>query len=128
MVRHHSHHGLAANWFSGIGVGEAYLCRVVQLGLIRLLGNRAVMGPHVVPAGIAWLAIETFLQDERIGFAPEPPLDLVFPTLLKYPVPTNKLVGDAYLAAFSIAASLQFVTLDRGFRQFAEIDLLLLEL
>jgi hypothetical protein len=37
-------------------------------------------------------------------------------------VPTGKLIGDAYLAAFSIAGARRMVTLDRGFRQFKSLD------
>jgi predicted nucleic acid-binding protein len=38
------------------------------------------------------------------------------------PVPTGKLVSDAYLAAFSVGSSRRLVTLDRGFLQFEELD------
>jgi predicted nucleic acid-binding protein len=70
-----------------------------------------------VPAGTAWRLIEELDQDERIAFIPEPEhLDSVLPTLLNSPVPTGKLSGDAYLAAFSIAGSQRTVTFDRGFR------------
>ena len=58
---------------------------------------------------------------------PEPPrIDSVFPALWKYPVPTGKLVGDAYLAAFAMSDSRRLVTLDRGFRQFRGLEVELL--
>lgn len=60
-------------------------------------------------------------------FATEPVLlDVVFPKLLRYRVPTGKLVGDAYLAAFSIAGQMRLTTIDKGFGQFREVDLQLL--
>jgi predicted nucleic acid-binding protein len=47
----------------------------------------------------------------------------VIPKLLNYPVPTAKLISDAYLAAFAIASSRRLITLDRGFRQFPRLEL-----
>lgn len=123
LVRQHEHHKSALKWFDGLAAGEAGLCRFVQLALIRLLGNRHIMGDDAVPAATAWRIMDELEQDERVNFLSEPSLlDSVLPGLLNYPVPAGKLVGDAYLAAFSIAASRRMVTLDRGFRQFRGLD------
>ena len=128
LVRQHEHHRLALRWFERLAANEAGLCRFVQLALIRLLGNRHIMGNDAVSAGTAWRLIDELSQDERIDFVPEPDLlDSVLPTLLNYPVPTGKLIGDAYLAAFSIATSRRMVTLDRGFRQFKGIEVEILQ-
>jgi predicted nucleic acid-binding protein len=71
--------------------------------------------------------IATLLEDERVEFAPEPPrLDSYLPALWKYPVPTGKLVTDAYLIAFALCLSCRLVTLDRGFREFSEVPVVLL--
>jgi toxin-antitoxin system PIN domain toxin len=122
-VRRHEHHRLALKWFDRLAADEAGLCRFVQLALIRLLGNRHIMGDDAVSASTAWRLIDELAQDERIAFVPEPSLlDSVLPTLLTHPIPTGKLIGDAYLAAFSIAGSRRMVTLDRGFRQFKGLD------
>lgn len=51
LLRHHEHHEIARKWFDGLAVAEAGLCRLVQLGVIRLLGNRTIMGTHVVCGG-----------------------------------------------------------------------------
>jgi toxin-antitoxin system PIN domain toxin len=123
LVRRHEHHRLSLKWFDRLAADEAGLCRFVHLALIRLLGNRHIMGDDAVPAATAWRVIDELAQDERITFVPEPGLlDSVLPTLLNSPVPTGKLIGDAYLAAFSIAGSRRMVTLDRGFRQFKGLD------
>ena len=121
------HHELALAWFDRLAAGEAGLCRFVQLAVIRLLGNHAVMSEHAVSAGIGWRLIDDLLQDERLEFLAEPSgVDAVLPGLFKHPAPTGKLVADAYLAAFAMAASIRLVTLDRGFRQFKglTVDLL----
>ncbi len=127
LVRHHEHHELALRWFEALMPEEAVLCRVVQLALVRLLGNRTIMGEYAVSASTAWDLIAELAEDERIEFAPEPLLvDTVFPQLLKYRAPTNKLVGDAFLAAFSIAGQMRLTTVDKGFEQFRDVDLQLL--
>jgi toxin-antitoxin system PIN domain toxin len=127
LVRHHEHHEMALSWFDGLQAGEAVICRFVQLALIRLLGNRTIMRDYAVSASAAWALIEELLEDERLDFAAEPALvTSALPKLLMYPVPTNKLVGDAYLAAFSIAGSMRLVTVDKGFEQFRGLELELL--
>lgn len=127
LVRHHEHHELALRWFDGLAPGEAILCRFVQLALVRLLGNRTIMGKYAVSASAAWDLIAELIEDERLEFAAESPLvDAVFPKLLRYAAPTNKLVGDAYLAAFSIAGQMRLTTVDQGFEQFRGVDLQLL--
>jgi len=127
LVRHHEHHELALRWFDGLAAGEAGLCRFVQLALVRLLGNRTIMGKYAVSASAAWGLIAELLADERVEFVAEPvPVDAVFPKLLRYETPTNKLVGDAYLAAFSIAGQMRLTTVDKGFKQFRGVDLQLL--
>jgi toxin-antitoxin system PIN domain toxin len=114
LVRHHDRHRRTRKWFDGLAAGEAGLCRIVQLALIRLLGNTSIMADHAVSAA-AWILLAELLEDERLDFTTEPLLlDSVFPTLLQYRTPTGKLVGDAYLAAFAITASRRIVTLDRG--------------
>jgi len=127
LVRHHEHHKKALEWFDGLVAREARLCRFVQLALIRLLGNRTIMGDYALPAGTTWSLMERPMEDERLEFAPEPPLFAVeFPKLLKYPVATNKLVGDAYLAAFALAGQMRLATFDADFKQFRGLDLQLL--
>jgi toxin-antitoxin system PIN domain toxin len=124
LVRHHEHHDYASRWFDGLRAGEATLCRYVQLALMRLLGNKTIMGEFAMSASSAWQLIATLMEDERLNFADEPSsLDTFFPKLLRYPRPTNKLVGDAYLAAFSIASQMRFATIDQGFDQFRDLDL-----
>jgi toxin-antitoxin system PIN domain toxin len=127
LVLQHEHRAVATDWYERCAAGEAEMCRLVQLALIRLLGSRTILGAGALPAGAAWSVIQQLLQDERVEFALEPAeLDAVLPGLLRYRVPTNKLVGDAYLAAFAIASGRPLVTFDRGFTQFRGLQLQLL--
>lgn len=127
FIRHHAHHSASLRWFNALQPGEAVLCRFVQLTLIRLMGNAAVMTQGPIAASAAWVLIEQLLEDERIGFVAEPAsVDSSLPGFLQYSVPAPKLVADAYLAAFSVAASMRMVTFDQGFRQYSGVDLELL--
>jgi hypothetical protein len=127
VVIQHEHHDATRRWFDGLAAGEAGLCRVVQLALVRLLANRAILGEHALTAASAWAVSQDLLLDERLEFIAEPPhLDSAIPALLHYPVPTAKLVTDAYLAAFAITTARRLVTLDRGFCQFRALDVHLL--
>lgn len=124
----HDHHQLAVVWFDSMAAREVVLCRIVQLSLIRLLGNRTIMGDKVRSASDAWRLIEELLRDQRIDFIGEPSqIDAVFPAMLRYRIPTNRLVADAWIAAFAIASSSRLVTFDAGFRQFKGLDLYLLK-
>lgn len=111
-------------WFEGVSAGQVSLCRTVQLALIRLMGNRTIMDKYVLSASAAWNVIDEFLGDVRVRFVAEPArIDSVFPLMLRYSIPTNKLVADAWLAAFAIASSSRLVSLDSGFRQVKGLDL-----
>lgn len=127
MVQSHQHHGLAIDWYDSLGRAEAGLCRIVQLSLIRLLANPAILGEQAQSPATSWRLIETLLQDERVEFCNEPPaLSTTLVGLWKYPVPTGKLVNDAYLAAFAKSGGYRLLTLDRGFRQFHGLDVTVL--
>ncbi len=119
LIRHHVHHELAARWFEGLDAGQAGLCRLVQLSVVRLLGSKSIMDGSEVPASEGWKATEQLLADERVWFFPDSSaIELIMPTLLNYDVPTPKLVTDAYLAALAIADSRPLATLDREFLKF----------
>ena len=128
LVRTHTHHAPALGWWNQQEPGQIGLCRIVQLSVVRLLSNQRVMQGHEMRARTAWDLTTELLSDERIEFWAEPAgLEEVFPRLLRYSVPTQALVADAYLAAFAIGRQSGIVTFDRGFQQFAGLPLELLE-
>ena len=123
----HTDHIPARSWFEKAGPEEAGWNRFIQLGVMRLLSNSAVMSDAALPARTAWLTIQEMARDERVELVNEPAgFEQHFPALLRFPYPTNKLIADAYLAAVAISSSRRLVTFDRGFRQFDGLDLLLL--
>jgi toxin-antitoxin system PIN domain toxin len=116
----HALHRLAARWSEGVAAGEAILCRVTQMGLLRLLNNPAVMREDVLDVAACWTVWRRLLQDERFRFAPDEPVsfDIVFERFTSGRTYSPRLWTDAYLAAFAHVGQLTLVTLDRGFRNF----------
>jgi toxin-antitoxin system PIN domain toxin len=125
--RRHVDHIVAMSWFERAAPEEAGWNRFIQLGVMRLLSNSAVMSDAALPAQAAWRTIQEMTRDERVEMVGEPAgFEQHFLALLHFPYPTNKLIADAYLAAVAIGSSRQLVTFDKGFRQFKGLDLLLL--
>ena len=70
---------------------------------------------------------DTILRDDRFRYHAEP--DATEVALRRFTQTRQKsprLWQDAYLAAFAVTAGLQLVSFDRGFRQFAGLELTLL--
>jgi hypothetical protein len=127
VMQRHIHHRAARQWYEGLQSGEGCVCRVAQLGLVRLLSNAAVMGEGVLTASDGWAVSEELLYDDRIAFAIEPKgIDSLMPSLFRYRTPTKNLITDAYLAAFAMAGSMKLATRDKGFHQFRGLDVELL--
>lgn len=113
----HIHYETAAAWFED-QAGDLVLCRVTQMGLLRLLSNPKTMGPDVLTRAEAWQMIDRFRQDDRVRWASEPPqLEQVWRALSARDDNSHRLWTDDYLAAFAQAAGLTMVTLDRGFQR-----------
>lgn len=127
LVRSHSHHAAAYSWWSRRPAASIGLCRTVQLSTIRILSSPKIMQASALTPRAAWDLLEDLLADERMDYWPEPPgIGDWLPRLLRYPAPTPQLVADVYLAAFALARRSAVVTFDQGFRQFAGLDLELL--
>ncbi len=123
----HVHHAIAAAWFGTLS-SEATLtfCRLTQLGLLRLLTAKAVMGDEVMTQPQAWAAYDRWLQDPRVGLVDEPPeIEARFRALTRRRQPATKDWADSYLAAFATIGQLTPVTFDRGLRAKAKSAILL---
>jgi len=125
----HALHGLSLRWSEDVPAGGAVLCRVAQMGLLRLLNNPAVMGEDVLDTAGCWALWRRLLEDERFRFVPdEPPgLDAAFERFTTGRTFSPRLWTDAYLAAYAHAAGLTLVTLDHGFRNFPGLACEILE-
>ncbi len=127
----HVHHSTALRWFRGVARANAVLfCRATQQALLRLLTNSAVLAPYgnsPLTNAEAWAAYEAFAADDRVTLAGEPKhLEPQWRQFAARDTSSPKLLMDAYLAAFAIAAGARLVTTDAAFRQFAGLDLLVL--
>jgi len=114
----HIHHGIAADWFLSLDNEAIFFCRFTQLGLLRLLTNRQVMGAEVMSQRRSWRAYRRWFEDERVEFHREPEsaeFERLFEEYSSRSHPSPKLWADAYLAAFARVAGFRLVTFDRGF-------------
>jgi uncharacterized protein len=128
----HIHHSVARRWFDGVVESASVLfCRSTQLSFLRLLTNAAVLAPYGNPPlsnADAWAAYAALQSDDRIIFrAEEPPgLQPRWKDLALRTTASPKLWMDAYLAAFALTAGCRLVTNDAAFKQFSELDVLML--
>lgn len=123
----HVHHAIAAAWFRTLSL-EATLtfCRLTQLGLLRLLTAKAVMGDEVMTQPQAWAAYDRWLQDPRVRLVDEPlEIETRFRALTRRRQPATKDWADSYLASFATVGQLTPVTFDRGLRAKAKSAILL---
>ncbi|WP_084036903.1 TA system VapC family ribonuclease toxin [Haloechinothrix halophila] len=113
----HAHHPRVAEWFDD-QPDALVLCRVTQMGLLRLLSNPAVMGADVLSRADAWRVADALRADDRIQWASEPvQLEQAWRAVSARDDNSHKLWTDDYLAAFAQTAGLSLVTLDIGFQR-----------
>jgi toxin-antitoxin system PIN domain toxin len=128
----HVHHSAARKWLDEIDEGGSILfCRATQQSFLRLLSTPAVFAPYGLSPLTneeAWDGYSQFLADERVTFqAVEPDsLDEYWAEYSSRGTSSPGLWMDAYLAAFARAARYTLVTTDAAYRQFRDLDLLLL--
>jgi len=116
----HVHHAIAVAWLDQAqGDGDLILCRVSQLGLLRLLNNPTVIGMDVQSGPEVWGTWDALLADRRFRFAEEPEgFGAQFRLLSTAFAHQPKRWQDACLAAFAIAANAELASFDTAFRSF----------
>jgi toxin-antitoxin system PIN domain toxin len=125
----HQHHASATSWFARLNGGPVYFCRFTQLGVLRLLTHPSVMQEDVRTHAEAWRAYDSFLRDERVSFHTEADPEQIESALRKLTSSGRSFSQqwpDAYLVAFARVAGLALVTFDRGLRQVAAGNVVLL--
>jgi toxin-antitoxin system PIN domain toxin len=73
----HMHHSVALAWFEEPQTGQILFSRVTQMGFLRLLTNREVMGPNILTPADAWRVYASLCDDDRVGVRPPDNLELV---------------------------------------------------
>ena len=109
----HVHHQAARRWLNEIEETVAF-CRITQMGLLRLVTNRKVMGEAVLTQAQAWSDYDQFQKDPRVIFLNEPAdLEDIWRGLTEQQNPKHSWT-DAYLLAFAKARDLAIVTFDQA--------------
>ncbi len=124
-VEGHPHHKASLKAWSDLK--RPSLCRITQLGFMRLLCNRQVMGSLTFEPEAAWAECEQMLADDAVHFLDEPAgLETNLKPLIKGAKAARDLWTDAYLAAFAKTAGMRLVSFDSGFARFKDLDYLIL--
>jgi len=117
VTNRHVHYPAVSDWLNR-QTADLVMCRVTQMGVLRLLSNRSSMGADVVTRAEAWSVIDGIRVDDRVRWASEPPnLEHVWRAISAREDNSRRLWTDDYLAAFAQAAGLTLVTLDHGFKR-----------
>lgn len=123
----HVHHDPAKDWFETLESGAAAFCRITQMGFLRLITNRHVMGADVVTQKEAWPIYQKLARDQRVTFLNEPPkLGDEWRGLTQGASAATNTWTDAYLAAFASRRGLKVVSFDSGFEKMPGTDALIL--
>ncbi len=128
IVKDHQHCGLANKWLSGIqSSSQIGVCRVTQMGLLRLLTRRTVMGDGLLSAVEAWNIVNVMMSDDRFFWVDD---------TIQVNLAWSEIIGglggqetpntDTYLAALATASGLTLATLDSSFKRFPHLKLWLL--
>jgi uncharacterized protein len=128
----HHHHATTRDWLATLDKpASVFFCRASQQSFLRLLTNAVVLGAYgnaPLTNRQAWAVYSALLEDDRIRFWSEEPagLESRWRELAGRDSASPKLWMDAYLAAFARAGRCRLVTTDAGFRQFPDLDSLVL--
>jgi predicted nucleic acid-binding protein len=97
--------------------------RYTQIGLLRLLTNKAVMGEETLTVREAWEVYDRWLEDPRVHFYPEPRgVDEAFRRATE-PFAENhasKWIGDCWLLSVAMGTDAKLVTFDRALQEFSQ--------
>lgn len=115
----HEHHQRARRYWREESSGEFGFCRVTELGLLRLLSNRSLLGDASLDGGAAWRALSTWKREPGVVRVEEPPgLDELLAAWGSELDIRGGHWTDAYLAAFATASGCRLVSFDAGFARF----------
>jgi toxin-antitoxin system PIN domain toxin len=116
----HVHHSAAKTWFDGLTTEVCCFCRLTQQGFLRIASNPKVFDRNALTMAEAWQEYDTFLTDPRIAFMDEPMgVERQWRTMTQRQRFSTNVWSDAYLAAFAQEASMEVITFDKGFAQYA---------
>lgn len=107
--------------------GEVQICRVVQMGVLRLLTRPSIMKDEVLSPTEFWEGWAKLMADDRFRMIEEPAeLEAVWRDLTSELPRGQCAETDAYLASFAKSGGLKITTFDKGFQRYEGLDLELL--
>jgi toxin-antitoxin system PIN domain toxin len=119
----HRHSLEAVHWLDGQSEdGSLLICRVAQMGALRILTQPVVMKEDVLSAEEFWDGWERLMADGRFSPAPEPDdLEDVWRDVTRL-LPKGQCAGtDTYFVALARAGDWTLVTFDRGLHNFPNV-------
>lgn len=121
----HPHHASAgATFASATDESPACFCRATQQSFLRLSTTPALLRAYRADGFTNRDAVDlhaTLMRLSNVRILPEPPeLESTWRQLAALPSASPKVWMDAYLAAFAIGHSMEFVTLDTDFKRFVK--------
>ena len=123
----HMHHAVAKTSFDSYPAQPFFFCRFTQQGFLRIASTAKAFGEEAVSLREGWRLYDTILSDPRVRLADEPDdLEQHWRNYTDIDSLSPKLSSDAYLAAFARTADLQLITFDQAFRQFKDLNCLIL--
>ncbi len=129
MHARHVHSSRAIKWLESINSENSIcICRVVQMGLLRLLTRKSIMKDDIISASQFWKAWKALMADYRFSFISEPEnIELTWKKTTDNFRKGQSAETDSYLASFAIAADLSLISFDKGFSKFDELKWTLLK-
>jgi len=109
------------------GSGSVAICRIVQMGVLRILTRPSIMKDDLLTPSEFWQGWSVLMADARFFIVSEPTqLESVWRELT-VSLPRGQCAEtDAYLAAFAQAGGYSMATFDKGFQRYPDLDLELL--
>lgn len=126
MHARHMHSARAVRWLAGHDEpGAVVVCRVSQMGALRILTHPSAMKDEVKSASEFWDGWQRLMEDDRFALVGEPTgLENAWRALTAALPRGKPAETDCYLAAFAIAGRHSLVSFDRGLRRFPGLNLL----
>ncbi len=127
MHARHVQSAPAVHWVAGQEEpGAIAICRVSQMGALRILTHPSAMKKEVKSASEFWDGWQRLMDDDRFALVEEPAgLENKWRALTTALLRGKSVETDCYLAAFAIAGKHSLVSFDRGLRRFASLDLVI---
>jgi toxin-antitoxin system PIN domain toxin len=125
MHARHTHSARAVGWLAGQDEpGAVIVCRVSQMGALRILTHPSAMKDEVKSASEFWEGWQRLMRDDRFAQAGEPAgLEETWRAVTRSLPKKTPAETDSYLAAFAIAGEHSLVSFDRGLVRFRGLSL-----